>query len=60
MFNEKGYVNINEIESKIFGGKPWNQNKNKSNEINVGSSLDSGYILQTMNDYSKCNRFSKT
>ena len=48
MFNEKGYVNINEIESKIFGGKPWNQNKNKSNEINVGSSLDSGYILQTM------------
>ena len=45
-FNEKGYVNINEIESKIPRGRPWN--KVKSNEVNVGSSLDSNYILQTM------------
>jgi lipopolysaccharide biosynthesis glycosyltransferase len=48
IFKEKGFVNINEVESKIFGGKPWNENKNKSHEINVGSALDSGYILQTM------------
>jgi hypothetical protein len=45
-FNEKGYVNINEIESKIPRGRPWN--KIRSNEVNVGSSLDSNYILQTM------------
>lgn len=46
VFNEKGYVNINEIESKIPRGRPWN--KIRANEINVGSSLDSHYILQTM------------
>jgi hypothetical protein len=47
-FNEKGYVNINEIESKFPRGRIWEKNKNKSNEINVGSSLDSGFILRTM------------
>ena len=47
-FNEKGYVNINEVESKIPGGRRWKKNKNKSSEINVGSSLDSGFILRTM------------
>ena len=46
VFNEKGYVNINEIESKLPSGRSWN--KNTSNEINVGSSLDSGFILRTM------------
>jgi lipopolysaccharide biosynthesis glycosyltransferase len=48
VFNEKGYVNINEVESKIPGGRSWKKNKNKSSEINVGSSLDSGFILRTM------------
>ena len=48
VFNEKGYVNINEIESKFPRGRSWEKNKNTSNEINVGSSLDSGFILRTM------------
>jgi hypothetical protein len=48
VFNEKGYVNINEIESKLPSGRSWNKKKNTSNEINVGSSLDSGFILRTM------------
>ena len=48
VFNEKGYANINEIESKFPRGRSWEKNKNTSNEINVGSSLDSGFILRTM------------
>ena len=48
VFKEKGFVNINEVESTIFRGRSWRKNKNKTPEINVGSALDPGYILRTM------------
>ena len=47
-YGKKGYININELESTIQGGRPWRKNLNKTNEINVGSSLDPDYILRTM------------
>jgi hypothetical protein len=48
VFKEKGFVNINEVESTIFRGRSWRKNKNKTPEINVGSALDPGFILRTM------------
>ena len=47
MFSKKGYVNINEIESKFPEGRPWIEN-NHNNTINIGFQLDPSYILQTM------------
>ena len=44
---KKGYVNMNEIESKFFDGRPWIKN-NQRNVINIGFQLDPSYILQTM------------
>ena len=47
-YESKGFVNINEIESKISNGRKWEKNKNKTNEINIGAQLDPGYILRVM------------
>ena len=43
-----GHVTINEIESKIPGGRKWEKNKNKKNEINIGIQLDPNYVLRAM------------
>ena len=34
-YESKGFVNINEIESKIINGRKWEKNKNKTNVINI-------------------------
>ena len=41
-------MNINEVESKISGGRKWKKNKKKEKEINVGTGLDPNYILRGM------------
>ena len=47
-YESKGFVNINEIESKIINGRKWEKNKNKTNVINIWAQLDPGYILRVM------------
>jgi len=47
-FDNNGYVNINEIESKIPNGRNWTKSKNKINEINIGIQLDPNYVLRVM------------
>lgn len=46
-FTKKGYVNINEVESKFPEGRHWQKNNHK-NTINIGFQLDPSYILPTM------------
>lgn len=48
IFSKKGKININQVEATLFKGKPWFKNKYPYNEINVGFSLDPGYILRCM------------
>ena len=47
-YGKNEYVNINEIESTIPGGRPWIKGQNKIKEINVGIGIDSKYVLQAM------------
>ena len=47
-FENNGYVNINEIESKIPYGRNWKKSQNKINEINIGIQLDPNYVLRVM------------
>ena len=47
-FKENEFVNINEIESKLKGGRKWLKNKDKSKEINIGVQLDPSYVLRCM------------
>ena len=47
-FKIKNHVNLNEIESNMPFGRKWKILKNRSNEINVGMSLDRYFILKTM------------
>ena len=47
-YTKNGVVNINEIESKIKGGRKWHKNLDKAKEINIGFQLDSSYVLRTM------------
>ena len=48
-YSKRGFVNLNEIESKIKNGRNWviNDYKNK-NEINIGFQIDSNYVLRCM------------
>ena len=48
IYKKNGVVNINKIESNIKGGRQWNINKNKTYEINIGFTMDPGFVLQTM------------
>lgn len=48
IYSKEKTVNINQIEASINGGRNWEKNKSKFNEINIGFQLDPGYILQTM------------
>lgn len=41
-------VNINEVESLIPHGRPYNKNIDKKNEINIGFQLGPNYILRVM------------
>ena len=47
IYKLKNYVNINEVESFIPGGRKW-EKKEKKNEINVGIQLDPKYTLRVM------------
>ena len=47
IYKLKNYVNINEVESLIPGGRKWKK-KGKKNEINIGIQLDPKYILRVM------------
>lgn len=48
IYSKEKIVNINKIEASINGGRKWENNFNKSNEINIGFQLDPDYILRTM------------
>ena len=48
VYDQNGFVNINEVESKIPDGRTWIKGQNKSKEINVGSSLDEKFVLLGM------------
>lgn len=45
---KNGFVNINEIESKIKNGRKWENKFDKENEINIGFQIDSTYVLRCM------------
>ena len=47
-YRKNEFVNINEIESTIPGGRPWIKGQNKTKEINIGTGIDSKYTLQAM------------
>ena len=47
-YEKEGFVNINEIESKIAGGRPWIKPQNKTKEINIGLGINSNYTLKAM------------
>jgi lipopolysaccharide biosynthesis glycosyltransferase len=47
IYRLKKYVNINEVESLIPGGRKW-EKKNNNNEINIGFQLDPNYVLRVM------------
>ena len=47
IYKLKKYVNINEVESLIPGGRKWKK-KNNKNEINIGFQLDPKYVLRVM------------
>ena len=47
-FKTKKHANLNEIESNLPFGRTWKNNKFVSNQINVGSSLDPNFILETI------------
>jgi len=47
-YRNNEFVNINEIESKIPGGRPWIKGQNKTREINIGIGIDPNYTLQAM------------
>ena len=47
IYYQNGFVNLNEVESKININK-WKTDNNKSNEINIGIGIDKNYFLQAM------------
>ena len=47
-FEMKKRANLNEIESNLPFGKKWEKNRLRYNEINVGSSLDHNFVLETI------------
>ena len=56
-YQKNDFVNINEIESTITNGRPWQKNKNNHHEINLGTQVDPKYVLRCM--ISKYNGFSE-
>ena len=47
-YEKEGFININEIESSIHKGRPWEKQINKEKEVNVGAAFDERYILRSM------------
>ena len=47
-YQKNDFVNINEIESTITNGRPWQKNKNNHHEINLGTQVDPKYVLRCM------------
>ena len=47
-YKKQGFVNLNEIESKILNGRAWMQNSDKNNVINFGFQLDHFYVSRAM------------
>ena len=47
-YKKNEFVNINEIESTILGGRPWIKGQNKAKEINIGIGIDPNYTLHAM------------
>ena len=47
-YKNEGFVNLNEIESKIFNGRKWIKYLDKTNIINFGFQLDHSYVLRAM------------
>ena len=48
IYEKEGCVNLNELESIFPQGREWPKEKDKINEINVGSSIEPNYILRAM------------
>ena len=51
-YSKNEFVNINEIESTIPGGRPWKKEQSKENEINIGTGIDSNFTLHAMMTFS--------
>ena len=47
-YKRNGFVNLNEVESTIPGGRAWIKEKTKSKEINVGTGFDANFVLLAM------------
>ena len=47
-YEKKGFVNLNEVESTIPGGRAWTKKKTKSKEINVGVGFDANFVLLSL------------
>ena len=47
-YERNGFVNLNEVESTIPGGRAWIKEKTKSKEINVGTGFDANFVLLAM------------
>ena len=48
LYEKNGFVNINEVESTIPNGRAWIKGQKKSKIINVGSALNTKYVLLAM------------
>ena len=51
-YSKNEFVNINEIESTIPGGRPWIKGQSKENEINIGTGIDPNFTLHAMMTFS--------
>ena len=47
-YEKNGFVNLNEVESTLPGGRAWTKGKTKSKEINVGAGFDENFVLLAM------------
>jgi len=47
-YERNGFVNLNEVESTLPGGRAWAKGKTKSKEVNVGAGFDANFVLLAM------------
>ena len=48
IYKQNGFVNLNEVESTLPGGRTWVKGGDKSKEINVGSAINTKFVLLGM------------
>jgi lipopolysaccharide biosynthesis glycosyltransferase len=48
LYEKNGFVNINEVESTIPNGRAWIKGQKKSKIVNVGSALNTKFVLLAM------------